>query len=146
LARFDFIIESPEFQAFARPPPGTKVESALARLMPMSTMQLFDRIKAVTDIDLDAIESAAKDSAQSRITSLLFFIKAVEPLLVKIKGDLSKYLMSKQRSIQAYGEMAKFTQRYEELNAINYVEADSSQLIFQNPSQEELRNALLVTG
>jgi len=92
----------------------------------MTTMQLFDRVKAVTDIDLDNVDPSTKDSAQSRITSLLFFIKAVEPLLIKIKGDLSKYLMSKQRSIQAYGEMAKFTQRYEELNAINYVEADPS--------------------
>jgi hypothetical protein len=52
--------------------------------------------------------------------SLLFFVKAVEPLLIKIKTDLSKYLMSKQRSIQAYGEMTKFTQRYEELNLMQY--------------------------
>lgn len=85
-------------------------------------MQLYDRIRAVTDVDVENADALAKDSAQSRITSLLFFIKAVEPLLVKIKTDLSKYLMSKQRSIQAYGEMAKFTQRYEELNASNYVD------------------------
>lgn len=103
-------------------------------------------MKAVTDIDLDQVEPSSKDSAQSRITSLLFFVKTVEPLLVRIKTDLSKYLMSKQRSIQAYGEMAKFTQRYEELNAINYCDADPSQLIFHNPSNEELRNALLITG
>jgi hypothetical protein len=65
----------------------------------MTTMQLYDRIKAITDIDMDAMDAMAKDSANSRIMSLLFFVKAVEPLLVKIKTDLSKYLMSKQRSI-----------------------------------------------
>lgn len=146
LARFDFIIESPEFQGFCRPPPGAKVEGVLARLMPMTTMQLYDRVKAVTDVDVDGADMTSKDSAQSRITSLLFFIKAVEPLLVKIKTDLSKYLMSKQRSIQAYGEMAKFTQRYEELNANNYTDMDQSKLIFHNPSNEELKNALLITG
>jgi len=67
--------------------------------MPMTTLQLFDRIKAITDIDMDSVDAMAKDSANSRIMSLLFFVKAVEPLLVKIKTDLSKYLMSKQRSI-----------------------------------------------
>lgn len=78
--------------------------------------------------------------------SLLYFIKAVEPLLVKIKTDLSKYLMAKQRSIQAYGEMAKFTQRYEELNLNHYADMDTHRLVFHNPDNEELRNALLVTG
>lgn len=107
--------------------------------MPMSTMQLFDRIKAVTDIDLESQDSLSKDSANSKIMSLLFFVKAVEPLLVKIKTDLSKYLMSKQRSIQAYGEMAKFTQRYEELNMTQYSDMDPHALIFHNPNNEELR-------
>jgi hypothetical protein len=55
LARFDFIIESPEFQAFSRPQ-GT-VEKSLNRLMPMTTMQLYDRIKAITDIDIEAVDA-----------------------------------------------------------------------------------------
>ena len=58
--------------------------------------------------------------------SLLYFIKAVEPILIKIKTDLSRYLMSKQRSIQAYGELAKFTTRYEELNLQHYSDMDSA--------------------
>lgn len=102
-------------------------------------MQLYDRVKAVTDTDVESADTMTKDSAASRITSLLFFIKAVEPLLVKIKTDLSKYLMSKQRSIQAYGEMAKFTQRYEELNAFNYVDCDQQKLVFHSPNSEDLR-------
>jgi len=42
--------------------------------------------------------------------------------------------------------MSKFTTRYEELNMQHYSDMDSAQLIFQNPNNEELRNALLVTG
>jgi hypothetical protein len=63
--------------------------------MPMSTMQLYDRIKAITDTDVDAVDLFTKESCGSKITSFLFFVKKVEPILVRIKNDLSKYLMSK---------------------------------------------------
>jgi hypothetical protein len=61
----------------------------------MSTLQLYDRVKAITDTDVDSIDLFAKESCASRITSFLFFVKKVEPILVRIKNDLSKYLMSK---------------------------------------------------
>lgn len=50
--------------------------------------------------------------------------------------------MAKQRSIQAYGEMAKFTVRYEELNLTHYCEMKSDQLIFLNPNNQELSETL----
>jgi hypothetical protein len=61
---------------------------------------------------------------------------------VRIKNDLSKYLMSKQRSIQAYGEMLKFTDRYENLNMQHYSEMNSNLLVFHNPANEDLRISL----
>ncbi len=61
LARFDFIIESQEFLAFSRPTVGLTVEKALQRLMPMSTMQIFDRITAITDIHVDGIDFYQKE-------------------------------------------------------------------------------------
>ena len=129
-ARFDFIIESPEFQIFCRPKGGVAVDKGLERLFPMSTAQLYDRIKAVTDTDIDSVDLIEKEKSISRITSFLMFVKNVEPVLTKIKADLSKYLMSKQRSMQAYGEMSKFTQRYEELNMTHYSDLQSNLLIF----------------
>ncbi len=96
----------------------------------MSTAQLYDRIKAVTDTDIDSVDLIEKEKSISRITSFLMFVKNVEPVLTKIKADLSKYLMSKQRSMQAYGEMSKFTQRYEELNMTHYSDLQSNSLIF----------------
>lgn len=50
--------------------------------------------------------------------------------------------MSKQRSIQAYGEMLKFTDRYENLNMQHYSEMNSNLLVFHNPANEDLRIAL----
>lgn len=112
----------------------------------MSTGQLYDRIKAITDIDIDTMDFYTKEGLTSKITSMLFFIKSIEPLLIKIKNDLSKYLMSKQRSIQAYGEMLKFTDRYENLNMQHYSDMDATQLIFHNPSNEDLRISLQQAG
>lgn len=42
--------------------------------------------------------------------------------------------------------MSKFTQRYEELNLMQYQDLDAHQLIFHNPDAEELRQSLQVTG
>jgi hypothetical protein len=50
--------------------------------------------------------------------------------------------MSKQRSIQAYGEMLKFTDRYENLNMQHYSEMNSNLLVFHNPANEDLRISL----
>ena len=101
--------------------------------MPMSTSQIYDRLKAITDLDITVMDFYMKETLASKVTSLLFFVKAVEPLLIRIKNDLSKYLMSKQRSIQAYSEMARFTQKYEELNLTHYSDMNPDELIFQNP-------------
>ena len=61
LARFDFIIESQEFLAFSRPTMGFTVEKAMQRLMPMSTIQLFDRISAITDINIESMDFYLKE-------------------------------------------------------------------------------------
>lgn len=63
--------------------------------MPMSTMQIFDRLKAITDVNIENFDVYSKESANTKITNMLYFIKSVEPLLLRIKTDLSKYLMSK---------------------------------------------------
>lgn len=75
LARFDFIIESPEFQAFARPITGLTVERGIQRLLPMSTAQLYDRIKAITDIEIESMDFYTKEGFNAKITSVLFFVK-----------------------------------------------------------------------
>ena len=42
-----------------------------------------------------------KEILAQKIVEYCFFAKGVEPLLRKIKADLSRYLMAKQRSMVA---------------------------------------------
>lgn len=50
LARYDFIINSQEFQIFARPQ-GLDVEKSLNKLPKLSSSQLYDRLKEATMTD-----------------------------------------------------------------------------------------------
>lgn len=86
MARFDFILESQEFQLFSRPQ-GLNVQKALEKLMPMSTAQKFERLQNITNIDLMAYDLMKKEQNTNKITEFLMFHKAVEPLLNKIKGQ-----------------------------------------------------------
>jgi len=43
MARFEFVLESQEFQLFSRPQ-GLNVQKGLEKLMPMSTQQKFERL------------------------------------------------------------------------------------------------------
>jgi sorting nexin-1/2 len=142
LSRFDFIIDSQEFQLFARPN-GLNVEKALAKLMPMSTMQTYDRVKAVTNTEDDKYDLMQKEILAQKITEYCFFAKGVEPLLRKIKSDLSRYLMSKQRSMVAYKDYAAFIGRYEDLNLSHYTEMNSRELIFNNPDNKALQDSMI---
>lgn len=67
----------------------------------MSTMQTYDRIKAVTNTEDDKYDIMQKEAFAKKILDFLYFAKNIEPLLRKIKSDLSSYLMSKQRSMIA---------------------------------------------
>jgi len=98
------------------------VEKALAKLLPMSTMQTYDRVKAVTNTDDDKFDLMQKEILAQKVTEYCFFAKGVEPLLRKIKSDLSGYLMSKQRSMMAYKDYSDFVQRYEENNLSYYTD------------------------
>lgn len=91
---------------------------------------MYDRIAAITDLQISQLDLYERESAAAKINTFNIFLRQVEPILTRIKNDLSKYLMAKQRSIQAYGEMAKFTQRYEELNMTHYSDMNPDRMIF----------------
>ena len=55
LAQYDFIINSQEFQIFARPQ-GLEVDKSLSRLPKMSSSQLYDRLKESTMTDDSLID------------------------------------------------------------------------------------------
>jgi len=41
----------------------------------MSTAQLYDRIKAITDIEIDSMDFYTKEGFNAKITSVLYFVK-----------------------------------------------------------------------
>jgi hypothetical protein len=101
MARFDFILESQEFQLFSRPQ-GLNVTKALDKLMPMSTAQKFERLQNITNIDLMAYDLMKKEQYNNRITEFLYFNKVVEPLLNKIKGQTAQMMKTKLNCNQSY--------------------------------------------
>ena len=145
LTRFDFIIESQEFQLFARPN-GLNVEKALAKLMPMSTMQTYERVKAVTNTDDQKFDLMQRERFANDVTQYMFFARNVEPLLRKIKSDLSSYLMAKHRTLGATKDYAAFITRYEDLNLTHYSDMNSRELVFNNPENKALQESMVTTG
>ena len=84
-----------------------------------------------------------KEILAQKITEFCFFAKGVEPLLRKIKSDLSGYLMSKQRSMSSYKDYASFVSRYEDLNLSHYTDMNSRDLIFNNPDNKALQDSMI---
>ena len=95
LARFDFIIESQEFQLFARPQ-GMDVAKCLERLPKLTSSQQYDRLCQWTSINDTLYDVIQKEQFSNRITEFVFFFKKTEPFLKQLKNDLSSFLMTKQ--------------------------------------------------
>ena len=60
LAKYDFIINSQEFQLFCRPQ-GLDVEKALTKLPKLSTAQLYERLRDSTKTDETTVDDMQKD-------------------------------------------------------------------------------------
>lgn len=52
----------------------------------MSTSQKFERLQAITNINILEYDLIKKESYNSKITEFNYFFKVVQPLLTKIKG------------------------------------------------------------
>jgi len=109
----------------------------------MSTKQTYDRVKAVTNTDDEKYDLMQKEILAQKIVEYCFFAKGVEPLLRKIKADLSRYLMAKQRSMVAYKDYAAFVGRYEDLNLTHYTEMNTRELIINNPDNKALQESMI---
>ena len=63
LAKFDFVINSQEFQLFCRPQ-GLDVEKSLAKLPRLSIGQLYERLKEATHTEETNIDDMSKDQIE----------------------------------------------------------------------------------
>lgn len=119
IARFTFIIEGQEFQMFARPQ-GMKVDQALSKLMPLSTMQKYERIKEAVKVDNENFDVTQRELMSTKIVEFMSFAKRTEPLIKMFRANLTTQLISKHKTIVGYKDMAKICDRYEELNLLTY--------------------------
>lgn len=141
LARHEFIINSQEFQLFARPQ-GLDVEKSLNKLPKLSNGQLYDRLKDSTCIQDEQMTDQLRDSLDVQLQEFTVFIKKIEPFLKNLKNDLTKYLSTKQMVLQCYAGTANILTEYEDHNLKHYVNDDTEKLVVGNPSQSNLVESL----
>lgn len=80
LSKFDFILSSNEFRAFARPQ-GANIEKTLENLPKLTPKQLYDRMKEATGINEQEYDSFTRDQMATKITDFNFFMKKIKPFL-----------------------------------------------------------------
>ena len=101
IARLDFLIESQEFQTFARPN-GIKIDTGLGKLLPLSSKQKYERSKLLTKTDDAQYSLAEKEAFKTRITEFGFYVKKINPQLMGVKSQIAQFLTSKQATIVSY--------------------------------------------
>jgi hypothetical protein len=141
LARFDFIINSPEFRAFARPS-GMNIEKAFEKMPKMSATQTYERVKEAAGIDERAFDVTELEQFNNRIVEYNFFMKKAVPFLKKMKLDLAIILTNKADVLNGGRGFQKICEYYEDLNLMHYVDSKSSALILNNPDNTSLKEGM----
>ena len=119
MARYDFIINSQEFQIFARPQ-GLDVEKSLNKLPKLTSAQLYDRLKEATMTDDSDITEDQKVKNETKLDEFSAYIKKAEPFLKKFKDELASSLSKKQLVMQAYAGSTTVLSNYEANNLAYY--------------------------
>ncbi len=137
--RFEFIVESQEFQLFSRPQ-GLSIEKSLKNLLPLSTQAKFDRITAVAKIQIGNYDTAVISGFKTKITEFNLFFNKIMPMLANKRLMLANIMNNKQYCNKSYQMFGKFLTDYEELNLTNYLDYNTNGLIFthaDNTKQKE---------
>jgi hypothetical protein len=90
-------------------------------------------MQRITGVNLQDIDVESEVINNRKINDFIAFQKMVEPLLLRVKEDLTKYLIVKQKEIVDYRDIPSFFERYEELNANFYADNHWTELVFKNP-------------
>lgn len=115
------------------------VQKALEKLHPMSTSAKFERLKAITNINIDNYDLMKKEAMANRCTEFLYFYKVVEPLLNKMKGKTAAMMRNKQQQMNSYQDFHNSMERYENFNLTNYTDMVAENLILTNSENMELK-------
>ena len=112
----------------------------MAKLTPED---LYLRVKEATNVDDAEYDDRQKEQYDRAITEFAFFVKKTEPFLKQLKNDLTTFLSTKQKTMDAQAGMARILSEYEELNLTQYSDIDVHRLILNHPENPELKAALV---
>jgi hypothetical protein len=90
-------------------------------------------MQKITKINAQSITVEKEIDLTRKINDFVTFKTMIEPVLQKIKIDLTKYLIVKQKEIVDYRDVPAIFERYEELNANFYADNHWTELVFKNP-------------
>lgn len=142
LANFDFIINSPEFRAFARPQ-GMNIEKAFEKMPKMTAVQTYERMREATGLDERSFDVTELEQFNNRIVEFNFFMKKAQPFLKQMKLDLAEILTNKADVINGGRGLEKICEYYEDLNLTHYLDGKTTGLVLNNPGDSSLREAFL---
>ena len=145
LSQYDFIINSEEFQLFARPQ-GLDVEKSLTKLVKMSSSQLFERLKEATNTEIDEMQDHERAALDTQLTEFTVYIKKAKPFLAKLKDDMAGYLTKKQMLIKAYAGAAQTLCAYEDTNLTYYGDQNANCFVLNHPENGNLFESLKHTS
>lgn len=94
LARFEFIINSPEFQIFARPN-GGDIDKQLKAMHRVPTSAIIERMHENTDIKERMYDLTEKERFNNIIIEFSFFAKKVLPQLKGMRKTVSNFKETK---------------------------------------------------
>lgn len=146
LTRFQFIIEAPEFQTFARPQSGVNIEKSLNNMGLLPTSQLYERCKTAMEVNDAMYDLTEKEQFAQRLTEFTFFVKKIEPYLKYLKNELAQFLTTKQLTINNYKNLARMWNIYEEVNLTAYVDMSATSLVLNNPANSAIKDQLVTTS
>ena len=125
IAKYDFVINSQEFQIFCRPQ-GLDVEKSLSKLPKLSNSQLYDRLKEATMTDDESITDQERNQIEIQLQDFFVFVKKADPSLKKLKDEVASYLKTKQLNMSSYASTQNMLAEYEMNNLSYYTENDAS--------------------
>lgn len=135
LAPFNFVIESSEFQVFARP--NADIGKAFAKIPRASTGEIVDKMQNALGIQDHMYDMIQKESLDSVCKEFQHFAKTILPTLKEMLKKISAFMVNHSQSIVDQKAFLNMLEKYEDLNLTNYVDGDMSLMVFNAPDQQE---------
>jgi sorting nexin-1/2 len=130
ISQFPFMINSPEFQTFARP--NGDIEKSLNSLARSQSWEIVEKMKECLKVEIDMYDPIMKNDLDNVCKGFQEYTRNIKGFLTSLIKDISHYMQDKNQSIQDYKIFLSMLDKYEELNLDNYVDGDLKKMVFGN--------------